>query len=57
MIMMKDPDLISDTREIGQVIKLKKEQQLFDIAQYKNKVKLLPCNNQIKELQTVLRDK
>jgi hypothetical protein len=55
--MMKDPDLISDTRESGQVIKLKKEQQQFDIAQYKNKVKLLPCNNQIKELQTNLRDK
>lgn len=70
---MKDPDIISDTREnnhfqtVEKDKKMKQQQnsllipiqkELNDIKLYKNRnVNVLKCNNQIKELHTVLRDK
>jgi hypothetical protein len=55
---MKDPDLISDTGDsTQQIVKLKNNLSQFNEQfKFNNNVKVLPCNNQIKELHTVLRD-
>jgi hypothetical protein len=69
---MKDPDIISDTREIQQNSisdKPKANNSLnlsplllsntsdFSPNLFTGKVNVLKCNNQIKELHTVLRDR
>ena len=78
---MKDPDIISDTRETNhfqqQHIMEKEKKSIKQLANHSNSllipikteinndfklyanrnVHLLKCNNQIKELHTVLRDK
>jgi hypothetical protein len=60
---MKDPDLISSNSSNGdltaqQIAKLKHSISLNDqqIIKFNNNVKVLSCNNQVKELHTVLRD-
>ena len=56
---MKDPDLMNgDSSTLHQIAKLKQSISLNDqqVIKFNNNVKVLPINNQIKELHTVLRD-
>ena len=68
---MKDPDIISDTRENHQTVDKSKQQsgttgsplinkkltEIFDVKSISKNINVLKCNNQIKELHTVIRDR